>query len=148
MNRRHLLLAGLIGLLPAMAQAQALSGAQRTAAIASLTQSINAITRIQGRFLQTNPDGSTVGGRFWLQRPGKVRFEYDAPSPLLLISDGATVSLQDRRLRRHPPPAQDPALFPPQSECELGEGRAGHGRGKARRDDDYGSARQGPSGRW
>ncbi|MFN7674281.1 MAG: hypothetical protein ACK5OV_02570, partial [bacterium] len=66
MNRRHLLLAGLIGLLPAMAQAQALSGAQRTAAIASLTQSINAITSIQGRFLPTNPDGSTVGGRFWL----------------------------------------------------------------------------------
>lgn len=103
MNRRHLLLAGLIGLMPglgfAQAQVQALSTAQRNAAIASLTQSINAITRIQGRFVQTNPDGSTVGGRYWLQRPGKVRFEYDAPSPLLLISDGATVSLQDKRLR-------------------------------------------------
>jgi outer membrane lipoprotein-sorting protein len=103
MNRRHLLLAGLIGLMPglgfAQAQVQALSTAQRAAAIASLTQSINAITRIQGRFVQTNPDGSTVGGRYWLQRPGKVRFEYDGPSPLLLISDGATVSLQDKRLR-------------------------------------------------
>ena len=99
MNRRYLLLAGLIGLMPSLGLAQALTPAQRTATIASLTQSINAITRIQGRFLQTNPDGSTVGGRFWLQRPGKVRFEYDAPSPLLLISDGETVSLQDRRLR-------------------------------------------------
>ncbi len=99
MNRRHLLLAALWGLMPGLSYAQPVSVAQRAASIASLSRSINAITRIQGRFLQTNPDGSTIGGRFWLQRPGKVRFEYDVPSPLLLISDGATVSLQDRRLR-------------------------------------------------
>ncbi len=85
--------------MPGLSYAQPVSVAQRAASIASLSRSINAITRIQGRFLQTNPDGSTIGGRFWLQRPGKVRFEYDVPSPLLLISDGATVSLQDRRLR-------------------------------------------------
>ncbi|GIU67188.1 hypothetical protein PsB1_1342 [Candidatus Phycosocius spiralis] len=86
-------------LLPHGAQAQAIGADQRSAVIVRLSQSINAITRLSGRFRQTNPDGSLVAGRFWLQRPGKVRFEYDAPSPLLLISDGSTVSLQDRKLR-------------------------------------------------
>ncbi|GBF56583.1 outer-membrane lipoprotein carrier protein [Candidatus Phycosocius bacilliformis] len=99
MNRRHLLALCASLCVPGIASAQSLSGAERSAAIASLTRALNAITRLQGRFQQTNPDGTLVSGRFWLQRPGKVRFEYDAPSPLLLISDGSTVSLQDRRLR-------------------------------------------------
>jgi len=33
-----------------------------------------------------------------LQRPGKVRFEYDAPSPLLIVSDGVTLVQNDRQL--------------------------------------------------
>jgi outer membrane lipoprotein-sorting protein len=99
MNRRNLLLATPLLLLPELAQAQALPKADQGAIVAAVARAVNAITRLQGRFVQTNPDMTTVGGRFWLQRPGKVRFEYDAPSPLLLISDGTNVALQDRRLR-------------------------------------------------
>lgn len=99
MNRRTLLLAAPIMLLPELAFAQALSKAEQTSMVQAVERAVNAITRLQGRFQQTNPDGSQVSGRVWLQRPGKVRFEYDAPSPLLLISDGTNVVLQDRRLR-------------------------------------------------
>jgi outer membrane lipoprotein-sorting protein len=99
MNRRNLLLATPLLLLPQLAFAQALPKADQAAVIATVGRAVNAITRLQGRFIQTNPDGSSIGGRFWLQRPGKVRFEYDAPSPLLLISDGTNVVLQDKRLR-------------------------------------------------
>lgn len=99
MNRRSLLLAAPLLLLPQMAVAQALPKAEQASIAQAVTRAVNEITRLQGRFQQTNPDGTTVGGRFWLQRPGKVRFEYDAPSPLLLISDGTNVALQDRRLR-------------------------------------------------
>jgi outer membrane lipoprotein-sorting protein len=99
MNRRILLLAAPLMLLPQLANAQALPKADQAAIVQAVTRAVNAISRLQGRFIQTNPDGTTIGGRFWLQRPGKVRFEYDAPSPLLLVSDGTNVILQDRRLR-------------------------------------------------
>jgi outer membrane lipoprotein-sorting protein len=99
MNRRNLLLASPLLLLPELAAAQALPKADQGAIVAAVGRAVNAITRLQGRFIQTNPDMTSVGGRFWLQRPGKVRFEYDAPSPLLLISDGTNVILRDTRLR-------------------------------------------------
>jgi outer membrane lipoprotein-sorting protein len=99
MNRRNLLLATPLLLLPELALGQALSNAEQSSVIAAVGRAVNAITRLQGRFIQTNPDSTTIGGRFWLQRPGKVRFEYDAPSPLLLISDGTNVILRDTRLR-------------------------------------------------
>ena len=85
-------------LLPQAARAQTLTGAARDTAIADVTRAVNAVTRLQGRFSQTDPDGTVVTGQFWLQRPGKLRFEYDAPSPLLMVSDGSTVAVQDRRL--------------------------------------------------
>lgn len=99
MNRRDLLLATPLLLMPELAFGQALPKTDQGPIVAAVGRAVNAITRLQGRFIQTNPDGTNVGGRFWLQRPGKVRFEYDAPSPLLLISDGTNVILRDTRLR-------------------------------------------------
>ena len=57
-----------------------------------------AIRTARGTFEQVGPDGSFSTGRFALQRPGKVRFDYDDPVPLLMVSDGATVALQDSEL--------------------------------------------------
>lgn len=99
LHRRTLLLAAAAGLLaPVAARAQALAGAQQTEAVAAVNRALRGLTRVQGRFVQTNPDGSSVPGAFWLQRPGRMRFEYDSPSPLLMVADGSTVALQDRRL--------------------------------------------------
>ena len=39
-----------------------------------------------------------IRDRIWLQRPGKARFEYDAPNPLLIVSDGVTFVQHDRQL--------------------------------------------------
>jgi outer membrane lipoprotein-sorting protein len=99
MNRRDFLLATPLLLAPKLVLAQALPKADQDRVIAAVGRAVNAITRLQGRFTQTNPDGTNIGGQFWLQRPGKVRFEYDAPSPLLLVSDGTNVALRDKRLR-------------------------------------------------
>jgi outer membrane lipoprotein-sorting protein len=85
--------------LPQSAFAQLLRGEAAAKALAEVGRAVNAITRLQGQFRQTNPDASVVTGKFYLSRPGKVRFEYDAPSPLLLLADGRNVILHDRRLR-------------------------------------------------
>jgi outer membrane lipoprotein-sorting protein len=91
-------LAGAPLLVPGAAGAQTLTGTARDSAVADVSRAVNAVTRLQGRFAQTDPDGTVVTGQFWLQRPGRLRFEYDAPSPLLMVSDGSTVAVQDRRL--------------------------------------------------
>jgi outer membrane lipoprotein-sorting protein len=99
MNRREFLLAAPLLLVPELVLAQSLPKADQDRVVTAVGRAVNAITRLQGRFTQTNPDGTNIGGQFWLQRPGKVRFEYDAPSPLLLVSDGTNVALRDKRLR-------------------------------------------------
>lgn len=53
----------------------------------------------RGRFVQTDPRGSVTQGAVFLQRPGRARFEYDAPSSLLVVSDGKVVSVADKRLK-------------------------------------------------
>jgi outer membrane lipoprotein-sorting protein len=76
-----------------------LSGADRTAALTQANTTLNGVTRLQGRFLQQSPDGSRSTGMFYLQRPGKLRFQYDPPATLLIVSDGSVVSMRDRALR-------------------------------------------------
>ena len=42
--------------------------------------------------------GRRTDGQFYLQKPGRLRFEYNAPSPLELVADGKSVAIRDRRL--------------------------------------------------
>ena len=45
-----------------------------------------------GDFVQVGPDGSRTEGKFYMQKPGRIRFEYDPPSPVELISDGQSTT--------------------------------------------------------
>src|SRR5207245_2978483 len=47
---------------------------------------------------QVRPDGSKTQGDFYIQKPSKVRFEYDPPSPIDIIADGSSVVVRDRKL--------------------------------------------------
>jgi outer membrane lipoprotein-sorting protein len=58
---------------------------------------LNAIDTMSGDFMQTNPDGSLVEGKFYMRRPGRVRFEYDDPA-MTLMSDGTWAMINDRVL--------------------------------------------------
>ncbi|MGB3455688.1 MAG: outer membrane lipoprotein carrier protein LolA [Litorimonas sp.] len=66
--------------------------------LARVDTAMNNTTSFQGRFTQQGADGSIATGTVYLQRPGKVRFEYDPPTPLLIVSDGVTLVQQDRAL--------------------------------------------------
>lgn len=66
--------------------------------LARIDASLNATGTFQGRFVQYGSDGSVSNGTVYIQRPGRVRFEYDAPNPLLIVSDGVTLVQQDRSL--------------------------------------------------
>jgi len=60
---------------------------------------LEGLTEAKGRFAQTDGRGRVTTGALYMKRPGKARFAYDAPSGLLVVSDGGVVSVQDTRLK-------------------------------------------------
>ncbi len=73
----------------------------------------NSITTLVGNFVQIGPDGGRTEGDFYMQKPGKVRFDYNPPSPVELISDGSSVVVRDRKLATQDlyPLSQTPLKF-------------------------------------
>jgi outer membrane lipoprotein-sorting protein len=74
------------------------------------------LTRVQvmsGDFAQVGPDGRRSQGQFYLQKPGKVRFDYDLPSRIDIIADGSSVVVRDRKLATQDvyPLSQTPLRF-------------------------------------
>lgn len=59
---------------------------------------LNAMTTLKGGFYQIEPSGNVSEGTFYISKPGKMRFEYKPPNPTLLVSDGSTVAVANRRL--------------------------------------------------
>lgn len=51
----------------------------------------------QAPFTQINADGSRSTGTLYLKRPGRARFEYDAPAEVLVMVGGGTVAIFDER---------------------------------------------------
>lgn len=74
---------------------------------------LSGLQNVSGNFVQVGPDGSRTTGDFYIQKPGKVRFEYDAPSQIAIVSDGTTVVVRDRRLgtQDNYPLSQTPLRF-------------------------------------
>lgn len=60
---------------------------------------LQTLNSVRGRFVQTDPRGRSSSGDFFLKRPGKVRFAYDPPNELLVVSDGSRVMVNDKRLK-------------------------------------------------
>ena len=58
----------------------------------------NGISTLVGDFTQLGGDGRRLGGKLYLSRPGKLRFEYEAPATLEIIADGTSVAVRDRKL--------------------------------------------------
>ena len=102
MNRRTLLLAPLASLLApaASAQAPAALTAQDRADVARIEGYLNGIRTLHSRFRQTAPNGGTSGGQAWLERPGRLRFEYDPPSPFLLVGGHGLLVFHDSQLKQ------------------------------------------------
>ncbi len=61
---------------------------------------INTLQSIKARVLQLNPDGSDISGSLAIQRPGKLRLDYDAPAKSFIIADGQFVHYWDDTLQQ------------------------------------------------
>jgi outer membrane lipoprotein-sorting protein len=72
--------------------------ANQKAQAAKVSAYLSSLQTLVGNFIQVGPDGSRTKGEFYIQKPGKVRFEYDAPSPIAIVADGSSVAVRDRKL--------------------------------------------------
>jgi outer membrane lipoprotein-sorting protein len=82
---------------PAAKQPHPLSAEDR-ADIGRAEAYLNGITTLKARFLQVSSSGGSIEGDAYLSRPGKMRLQYDPPSPLLVVADGTFLIVHDRQL--------------------------------------------------
>ena len=61
---------------------------------------LNDIGTLQGRFVQTSSNGSYAEGEIYLDRPGQMRFDYDPPTPVLIIANGLSLLYYDEELKQ------------------------------------------------
>jgi outer membrane lipoprotein-sorting protein len=59
---------------------------------------LSSVQTMVGNFVQIGPDGGRTEGTFYIQKPGKVRFAYNPPTPIDIIADGSSVVVRDRNL--------------------------------------------------
>lgn len=111
-NRRTALLSGLAiaGLRTMTGPAAAQTSGQDQADLARIEAYLNSIRSLKARFVQTASNGSTASGVALLQRPGKMRFQYNPPTPFLLVANHGFLTFVDSQLQQtsHIPLSQTP----------------------------------------
>lgn len=73
--------------------------AQDAAVAQKIADHFSSVKTMQGEFVQFGPRGEQTGGKFFLERPGKIRFNYEKPSPMRVIADGRSVVIGNAKLR-------------------------------------------------
>lgn len=74
------------------------SPTERRAILQGASDALSRVETAQGEFRQIDPQGGVSTGEFALQRPGRMRFDYDDPVPILIAADGTNVAMRDEEL--------------------------------------------------
>lgn len=102
--------------------------------LAELSAYLNGLTTAEAGFRQINSDGSESSGRVFIRRPGRMRFEYDAPERTLVLASGGQVAVFDSKSNQ--PPEQYPLKRTPLNlilgrDIDLGQARMVVGHSEA-----------------
>jgi outer membrane lipoprotein-sorting protein len=99
LTRRAVLAAALaIAVIPG--PAAALTDEER-AVLSEISAKLSGIKTMNGEFVQFDPNGQQQQGRFFIARPGKVRFQYDPPATVSVVADGKSVLVFDKKLQTY-----------------------------------------------
>ena len=66
--------------------------------LARISAYLNSITTLTAKFTQVSSNGGYAEGTFYLRKPGRMRFEYSPPVPLLIVADGVSVAVTNSEL--------------------------------------------------
>jgi outer membrane lipoprotein-sorting protein len=86
--------------------------ANQKAQATKVSSYLSSLQTLVGNFVQVGPDGSKTKGDFYIQKPGKLRFEYDS-SPIAIVADGSSLAVRDKKLATQDiyPLSQTPLRF-------------------------------------
>ena len=68
-------------------------------AIKAISNHFKKVPTMAGEFVQFGPNGEQTGGQFLIKRPGKIRFNYENPSPITVVSNGRTLEVKNKKLK-------------------------------------------------
>jgi outer membrane lipoprotein-sorting protein len=71
------------------------------AVLTEISTRLSAVETMDGEFVQYNPNGDQLQGKFFIARPGRVRFQYDPPATVSVIADGKSVLVYDKKLQTY-----------------------------------------------
>lgn len=75
--------------------------AEERAVLAEISQNLSGLKTMNGEFVQYDPNGAQRQGKFFIARPGRVRFQYDPPATISVIADGKSVLVYDKKLQTY-----------------------------------------------
>ena len=95
-----ILLAGFALLLPNMAMAKDAFGlnATQVTKVKKAQNYLNKMTTLKAKFIQATSRGGFARGKLWISVPGRMRFDYDPPIEVIIVSNGKTVLFKDEAL--------------------------------------------------
>jgi outer membrane lipoprotein-sorting protein len=102
LSRRHVLTGGLalaaLGMFGGLPGLVTPADAAPSATAQKIADHFAKIRTMAGEFVQFGPKGEQTGGKFFIERPGKVRFNYDGNAGFRVISDGDSVVLENPKM--------------------------------------------------
>jgi outer membrane lipoprotein-sorting protein len=75
-------------------------GPQDRADLARVESYLNSLRTLKAHFLQVAPNGGLSEGTAWMQRPGRMRFQYDPPAPFVLVAGSGIFVFRDTQLQQ------------------------------------------------
>lgn len=85
--------------------------AEAVAQLRQIETNLNAVRTVHARFRQNSSNGETASGELFMERPGRLRINYEPPAQMLIVADGTFLVYYDRRLEQvsHIPLSSTPA---------------------------------------
>ena len=77
-----------------------ISGEDRESILGKVEDNLNKVRSLKATFIQRGPEGNVDEGTIFLERPGKIRFEYADDNPILVVSNGDMLSFVDYEIKQ------------------------------------------------
>jgi outer membrane lipoprotein-sorting protein len=73
---------------------------EQQSALDKVSNWLNSFHTLKSGFVQLGPEGQLDRGEFLLEKPGKLRFAFEPPSPLLIVATGGEIYVKNSRLNK------------------------------------------------